>query len=77
MISALPRYQHGEGLNILDAEFNDERLITELLRVQVEEYPAPQFRGMFAPQFQRIRSFDQFLVIAQPLPQLLRVAATR
>jgi len=41
MISALPRYQNGEGLNVLNCEFQNQRSGTEGVGVKIEEDETP------------------------------------
>lgn len=77
MVSALPRHKDGIGLDILDSESNYKRLITELLRLEVQKNPSPELGGALAPQFAGVPPLDELLVVLQPFPQLLRVATAR
>lgn len=42
MISALPRYENREGLNVLNCEFQDQRSGTESVRVKIEKDEAAE-----------------------------------
>lgn len=78
MISTLPGDEHRERLDVLYAQFDDDRLIAKLLGLQIEKQFASQLGRMLAPQLESVRrrvAFDQLLMVSQPLPQLLRVAA--
>lgn len=48
MVPALPRYDHGKRLNILDAQLDYQRLFAELLGIQLDQYLTPKFLGMLA-----------------------------
>jgi len=48
MISALPRYQNGEGLNVLNCELQDQRSGTEGVRVKIEEDETPELGWLLA-----------------------------
>lgn len=92
VVSALPRYQHGEGLNVLNCEFQDQRSGTEGVGVKIEEDEASELGRLLASQQTALDVTDsdtissaatatadpahQFLMISQPFPQLLRLAAT-
>lgn len=77
VVSALPRNQNGERLDVLDAQLNHQRLVAELLRTEIQENAPPQLGGLFASQPSSVSSLNKFLMVLQPLPQFLRLAATR
>lgn len=54
MISTLPRHQHRERLDVLYAQFDDNRLIAKLFRFQIEKQFATQFGRMFASQLEGV-----------------------
>uniref|UniRef100_A0A182Q6U2 Uncharacterized protein n=1 Tax=Anopheles farauti TaxID=69004 RepID=A0A182Q6U2_9DIPT len=74
VFAALPRYQHRVRLDVLDRDLQDERHVAELLRFHRQQQLALYLSRLLAPHV--VVAAGPLPVVAQPLPQLLRVART-
>lgn len=91
VVSALPGHENGERLDVLNRELENQRSGAELVGVEIQENQTLQFRRLLALEETVLYiadpdtvssatatasySTNQLLVVPQPFPKLLRLAA--